>query len=191
MTTKRIELGVFGAAFDPPHNGHLDVIVQAIPRYQQILVVPSYKHAFEKEMSLFLLRVQMAQALVNSLSHADNVIVSEIELALAGDPFIALTRPVYSYDVLSKISKDYGTNSIEFILGPDNAEQNTWDRFYRGKDIVARWGLWGAQERVPIRSTMIRRAIRCGSEAPMGALPERVAQLVRQNGMYKEKINGF
>lgn len=150
-------IAVFGSAFNPPHRGHEDVIVQAAQKADSVLLVPSYCHAFGKQMAPYNIRFRMAEAMVSDMAQSVPIQVSDIErkLSAQGEP----SQPVYTYDVLNAVQSDFPDAAITFVLGPDNADPATWQRFYRAQDILDRWGIFVAQERIPIRSTLIRNKL--------------------------------
>ena len=147
-------IGIFGSAFDPPTLGHLDVLRQAAPNFDKILLVPSAAHAFSKKSQPFSVRAQLLEAFcqdVSGLSCHIEVCLLEADL-LNKNP----EKPVYTYDLLTALSETYPDDQIGFIRGPDNAAQETWQRFYRYLDIEQRWSIFTASENVPVRSSKLR-----------------------------------
>lgn len=170
-------IGVLGSAFNPPHNGHADVVAQALAEFDRVLLVPSYRHAFGKNMLPYHWRLQMVAALVEAIAD-DRVALFDIEKSLAemqDDPM----RPVYTYDVLAETERRFPNAQIAFIVGPDNAATSTWQKFYRGDEIVARWSLWPAEERIPVRSSDIRAQVELGIYPSPAQCPPEVARLLR------------
>ncbi|MCW8877014.1 MAG: adenylyltransferase/cytidyltransferase family protein [Kangiellaceae bacterium] len=170
----RRRVAVIGSAFNPPHLGHKDVIEQIYRDFDEILLVPSYRHAFGKKMVPFEHRLYMA-SMMGQCFHNENyihylsatpILTSDIERRI-GD-----SKPgaVYTYDVLSALEQNYQNAGIEseltFIVGPDNACYETWNKFYRGDEILERWKLRSVSERIPVHSTQIRNLI---SEFPRPA----------------------
>ena len=165
MINKRI--AVIGSAFNPPHLGHKDVIEQIYLDFDEVLLVPSYRHAFAKQMVDFNHRLYMAsmmgQAFHNecylAYQHSTPILTSDIERE------IGQTRagPVYTYDVLEALEARYQTAGVNaqltFVVGPDNANHETWSKFYKGEEIVNRWRLRSVSERLPVHSTGIRELI--------------------------------
>ena len=165
MKTKRI--AIIGSAFNPPHLGHKDVIEQIYQDYDEILLVPSYRHAFGKEMVAYNDRLCMA-SMLGQVFHAESfmnykqiaqIATSAIERDLGANN----NNPVYTFDVLNVLEKRYLKANIKaeltFIIGPDNATFETWNKFYKGKEIIERWNLRAVSERLPVHSTMIRELI--------------------------------
>ncbi len=162
-TRKRI--AVIGSAFNPPHLGHKDVIEQVYRDFDEILLVPSYRHAFGKKMEPFKHRLYMASMLAQAF-HRENavrypqatpIITSDIEMHIGNQK----SGPVFTFDVLNQLEKYYQQANLDcelhFVVGPDNTSFDSWKKFYRGDEIIQRWKLHGVSERVNIRSTDVRR----------------------------------
>jgi nicotinate-nucleotide adenylyltransferase len=164
-TKKRI--GIIGSAFNPPHLGHKDIIEQIYKDYDEILLIPSYRHAFGKNMVPYQDRLYMASMLGEAF-HAEKHLKFEHETAIMTsaierDLGINNDKPVYTFDVLNELEQRYLNANIQpeltFIIGPDNATHETWNKFYRGEEIVKRWNLRAVSERIPVHSTLIRELI--------------------------------
>ena len=52
----RFGLAVYGGAFDPPHPGHESVVRRVLECAEQVLLVPSHRHAHGKRMVDFAVR---------------------------------------------------------------------------------------------------------------------------------------
>ena len=145
------QLVVYGAAFNPPHLGHFDAVRQLLDHFEQVLVVPSFSHAFGKQMARFEDRLAMTQKL---FQHEDpqRVIVSDLERALNHG------GTVYTYDVLVQVQQLFGF-AAPFAVGPDNAIPEVWQRFRRHADIEKDFGLVVVEAKTPVRSTLVRNRI--------------------------------
>ncbi|WP_263081382.1 adenylyltransferase/cytidyltransferase family protein [Endozoicomonas sp. Mp262] len=157
----KVKIGVFGSAFDPPTRGHLDVISQAAPYFDKILLVPSASHAFAKTMQLFSHRLAMLDCFVTEAAiDSCDMEVCDLEYQLLAE---TPDSAVYTYDLMDALETYYGkTVELSFIRGPDNAVPEVWNRFYRAGDIEKRWKLFTAKERVQARSSQVRQAIAGG-----------------------------
>lgn len=159
-----INIGILGAAFNPPHLGHKDIIEQVYQDFDEILLIPSFHHAFNKKMEPYQDRLCMTSLLAQSFtaekyqfhSQPTPIIISSIERELG----CYTKTPVYTFDVLSELETRYRDANIEptlnFIIGPDNAADKIWSRFHRGEEIIERWNLKIVGERIPVHSTLIR-----------------------------------
>ena len=158
-----MKIGVFGSAFNPPHMGHLSVIRQAMKHFDLILVAPSYRHAFGKVMPDFADRERMIKALFKHLpTDGAAVEFTDVERRIAR--LKGRAEPIYTFDLLSEVEKDNPDAAISFIVGPDNAANETWSRFYNGAEILKRWEVFVAKELLPIRSSDIRSILNANGE---------------------------
>lgn len=172
MKNKRV--AVIGSAFNPPHLGHKDIIEQIYLDFDEILLIPSYRHAFGKKMVAFKHRLfmtsMMGQAFHNecylAYQHSTPILTSDIEREIGQTQ----TGPVYTFNVLETLEAKYqkaGINAqLTFVVGPDNASHETWSKFFRGDEIMKRWNLRSVSERISVHSTEIRALI---SEYPRPA----------------------
>lgn len=151
-----MKIGLFGSACNPPHNGHADVIQQALHVFDRVIVVPSYIHPFGKKMAPFDLRLQMVQAMVDELDGGDRVVVSDIErdMYVAGFPC-----PVYTWQLLTELDVRSPDDRHVFIAGHDVLAPETWSKYCNGDLIKSRWGVWEAKENLSVRSSIIRPAL--------------------------------
>jgi len=156
-------IGVMGASFNPPTRGHVSVIRQAYNDFDEVLLVPSLLHAFQKNLAPIEHRLAMLNLLIKNELSADEkqrVRIDNIE------PDLLRSHPdrpfIYTFDVLSAIEDRYHQNgagvSIQFIVGPDLALPSVWQRFYRFAEIEQRWPLYVVKEIIAIHSTMARTA---------------------------------
>ena len=172
-------IAVFGSAFDPPTLGHKDALdsVMASPeKFDKVLLVPSYAHAFGKRMTDYSSRVAMLTLFVKDL--ADHRIeVCDIEQQISTDQ-----RPVYSYDLLTHLSQHaYPDAKITFVMGPDNLAN--WHKFYKSDEIEKQWQIFVVPQRQPIRSTLVRDAIARGCDIS-GYVTPSVAKYINDNVLY-------
>lgn len=75
---------LFGGSFDPPHVGHQVAMLYAlaVSRAEKLLMVPAYRHAFDKQLSPWQHRLEMARLAAEPLGA--RVEVSAIEQRLGG-----------------------------------------------------------------------------------------------------------
>ena len=151
-------MGVFGSAFNPPTLGHLDVIQQAAPEFDVILLVPSASHAFSKHLESFEHRVAMLNAFLNDVSiERCQLELCTVEVQLHEQ---SPDKPVYTFDLLEWLEEHHDQGArLGFIRGPDNAAPETWRRFYKAEEIEERWSLFTAKERLKVRSSLVRQRV--------------------------------
>lgn len=156
-------IGMLGACFNPPTLGHKDVIEQAMQKFDEILLVPSLSHPFGKSLApsqhrLEMMRIFISQWKSQNLTTKITIFNVEAMLKVAG-----FKDPIYSYDVLDAVENIYKNQlddfKLEFIVGPDNAASEVWQRFYKHDEILRRWDLFVVKEQVPIRSSAVRELV--------------------------------
>lgn len=175
-------IAVFGSAFDPPTLGHKDAIdsIMASPeKFDKILLVPSYSHAFGKHMTEYSHRVEMLTLFTEDL-HDTRVITCDIEPQISQQQ-----KPVYTYDVLMHINQHlYPESKITFVMGPDNLVN--WNKFYKSDEIEKRWHIFVVPQRQAIRSTLVRDAV-----SKKGGISRyvtaNVAKYIQLNSLYSPR----
>lgn len=181
------KVAVFGSAFNPPHCGHEDVLLQVAQWADAVVVVPNFSHAFGKQMAEYALRLRLVQALVEGLAPERlagcSVQVSDIEQRMASKQ--CEPAPIYTYDVLVELQKLYPNSELTFVVGPDNADPAVWNRFYRAQEILQQFSIWPAEERLSVRSTAIRAGLARGRLPSEKECPQAVIQLLQQTKEYQ------
>lgn len=188
-------IGVFGASFNPPTLGHRDVLIQAAPEFDEILLVPSVWHAFGKQLISLEHRLAMLTLFISELPFGRHpkITISRIEETL-------LKRnqgqgPIYTYDVLKALDLHYQKEKqnvqLRFILGPDNSNPTVWQKFYRYQDIENEWPLFVAKENLPIHSTMVREICMTAQDDKVlqqklvKLLGEKIAEYITLHKLYQ------
>ncbi len=152
-----MNVAVFGSAFNPPHRGHMDVIDQLRPKFDKVLLVPSAAHAFGKKPVDIECRTKMLKLILGDYFANDPKIeVSLVEFDMVEES--AEDKPVYSYDLLKQLNS-LSPAEYHLIIGPDNAAPETWQKFYKHKEIEDEFALTIVEERRKIRSTEIRELL--------------------------------
>jgi nicotinate-nucleotide adenylyltransferase len=175
---KKNQIAVFGSALNPPHRGHEDVIIQILQHTNSVILIPSYKHAFGKQMMPYHFRMKMVEAMISEMHIGEKVRVSDIEKRLANS--LPTNQPIYTYDVLHAMEQELNNNQLTFVVGPDNADPNTWKKFYKADAIIQRWNIWAAEERINVRSTLIRQKLAQGVTLNNQECCDTVIQLLSQ-----------
>lgn len=174
-----MKIGVFGSAFNPPTNGHIDIVSQAIRYFDKIILVPSFSHAFGKKMINFDTRTLLTNIAFENFPK-ERVEVSTIERLMFNG------KPIYTWELLEKLQESVRPeDSLTFICGPDNVEN--FEKFANHEQICERWGIWGGIDRTAIRSTIVRD--RAKRSLPIDNLvPEKTKNIILE--LYKnEKSN--
>ena len=169
-----MNIAYFGFAANPPQLGHREVIEWLAERFDLVLVCPSVAHAFGKNLPELDIRDKMCAAMLSHVT-APNVKQVDIERQLYNG------GPVYSYDVLVALQKQYPSADLYLAIGPDNAVPETWSRFYRADDIVAEFNRVIAPDMgIHKRSTQVRKMLQEGTtrDELIKVIPAAVADLI-------------
>lgn len=152
---RKRKIGVFGSAFNPPTRGHIDAVEQAMKKFDEVWLFPSFAHPHGKKPIPFNDRIDMLKELIVDLD-LKNIVVSDLEK----DCFEFMNKEyLYTYDLLKYLSNRFPQNKFTFICGSDNASAEKWQSFYKNEEIDKEFGKFVVKERVSARSTYIRNAI--------------------------------
>lgn len=104
-------IGVFGGAFDPPHNAHVALAQCALEQLalDELRVVPTGQ-AWHKARSLSLAEHRLAMARL-AFGDLSKVVVDEREIRRAG--------PSYTLDTLRELQQEHHGAQLLLILGAD------------------------------------------------------------------------
>jgi nicotinate-nucleotide adenylyltransferase len=194
-------VGVFGASFNPPTLGHQDVINQAMPHFDEILLVPSLSHPFGKALAPIHHRLAMLNLFLQNCPQTGSIVkILNIEATLQASK--QGTEPIYTFDVLTELQMLYQSYQkpfqIRFILGPDNSNLATWQKFYRYQEIEKNWPLFIAHENLAIHSTMVRavcvkyaHASQLRKKELIKLVGKEIANYIEEHHLYRETMNDF
>lgn len=148
---------LYGLASNPPHAGHWACVRQLLDLGRNVLVAPSYAHAFGKEMAPFETRLTWLEEARHDFGlDCERVIVWRAEAIVAMRQLNA--GPIYSIEMLRYAQEQYGGN-VALALGPDNAATSVFSRFHQHDAIAREHGLVVLKETAGVRSTIIRKKI--------------------------------
>ncbi len=122
MTAKPPRIGVFGGAFDPPHNAHVALAQQALAQFglDELRVVPT-GDAWHKPRALSPAAQRLAMARL-AFAGLDRVCVDEREIRRAG--------PTYTVDTLLELQAEQPGAELWLMLGEDQARAlPSWHRW--------------------------------------------------------------
>lgn len=178
-----MKIAVFGSAFDPPTLGHLDVIKQCLDVFDEVWLVPSYSHAFGKQMSHYFHRVEMTRAFVKDINMASvKMIDCESDIKAISN------EPIYSLDLLNYLCYQYIGHQYSLIIGPDN--HAAFDKFYESDQLKTKFPPFIAKERLKIRSTKVRNVVNKGLSINK-YVTGNVANYIHKENLYKNTITGL
>lgn len=185
------KLAILLGSFDPPTNGHLHLISEALRvGVSSVMVIPSFSNPWKKNQTPFSDRYRMTKLLEN-LYPPGKVKVSEIERVMAYDGEIKRNY-IPTHFLLEKLGKDIliiTTNETyqeipkwkegekilreyEFLIFSTSHLGETIERSYIIPDLN-------------ISSTLVRECIQSGFSCPE-YLPGEVYQYIKQNKLYEK-----
>ncbi|GHA34141.1 nicotinate-nicotinamide nucleotide adenylyltransferase [Photobacterium aphoticum] len=169
-------IAIFGSAFNPPSLGHQSVITR-LGHFDQVLLLPSFRHAWGKNMLDYDSRCQLVSAFIEDIQQP-NVTLSRIEEDIAvGDEAIT------TFAVLEALEERHPNANLTFVIGPDNFLN--FSKFYKADAIMTRWQVLACPETVPVRSTDIRDHI-INNRTVSHLTTPKVANMLREKGWYSQ-----
>ncbi len=160
-----MDIAVYGGSFNPPHIGHALVAswLHWTARADEVWLLPTYNHAFGKQMAPWSQRVLWCEALAESLGPAVRVCTIESELP----------TPSYSIDTLNALAKRHPEHRFRLVIGSDNLlvldKWKAWDEIAASYApiVVGRAGYPSPEGAVvfpEISSTRIRGMLAAGED---------------------------
>jgi nicotinate-nucleotide adenylyltransferase len=177
-------LAVFGGSFDPPHLGHTlaALYVLAVHPVQRMLVIPTFRHPFDKPLASFDHRVRMCEL---AMADVKRVEVSRIEQEMGGESLTVRT--------LQELARRMPGVGLRLVMGSDLLEETSrWHSFERIAEIAPPIVLHRGGFPYPeasdlalprLSSSEVRQRIRDG-QLLSGWLPDAVAGYVERYGLY-------
>jgi nicotinate-nucleotide adenylyltransferase len=115
-------IGMYGGAFDPPHNAHVALAAAAVNQLglDKLHVIPT-GHAWHKaqQLTLGFHRLEMAEKAFGDIPH---VFVDQREVMRTG--------PTYSLDTLRELQAENPDAQLYLVMGADQAAAlPTWSHF--------------------------------------------------------------
>ena len=180
-----MNIAVYGGSFDCPHFGHLSACLYALTSepVDRLLVVPTYQHAWGKQLTAFEHRLEMTKRTMAYLNN-ERVEVSDMERVHGG---MSLT-----INTVRGIAETYPGATLSWIIGADLMKDiEKWDdidiirklaRFL----IVGRGGYDGGDGIVmpPVSSSEVRRRVKAG-EPYKHLVAHSVYEYIEENGLYR------
>lgn len=175
-----MNIAVLGSAFDPPTLGHIDVIKQCLDAFDEVWLVPSYSHAFNKKMSPYFHRAEMTKAFAKDINNTQVKIV-------ACEPKIKpnTSGPVYSLDLLNYLKELEPKHQYSLVIGPDN--HAAFDKFYKADKLKTEFSPFIADERTTIRSTLVRETAKKNISIN-SLVSAKVCRYIHEHNLYSSSL---
>lgn len=187
MTEPSETIALFGGSFNPPHIAHAMVCLAVLDTepVDRVLIVPTYDHAFDKQLVPFDDRMEMCRLAMASLG--DRVEVSAIERDLGGES--------RTWRTLERLRAERPGASWRLVIGSDIlAETHLWQRWDEVTAIappivISRTGrepaaAAGALVMPDISSTEIRARLSRGEPA-VPLVSRAVMDYIARRGLYR------
>jgi nicotinate-nucleotide adenylyltransferase len=151
LTVGPRRIGVFGGAFDPPHNAHLALVRAALAqlRLDSLRVFPTGE-AWHKARTLSPAEHRLAMARL-AFGDCPGVVVDDRELRRPG--------PTYTIDTLTELQAEFPDAQLVLLLGGDQAQ------------ALMRWHRWADILRIAIISVAVRAGSTAGATDPQARQP--------------------
>lgn len=180
-----MRIALYGGSFNPPHVAHQlsCAYVLATARVDQVWMIPTWKHPFQKALAPYEDRVEMCR--VAARVFGGNVMVSRIEEQLGGDSF--------TLNTVKALRKEHAEHDFALVIGADLvAERERWHGWPELKTlidfiVVGRQGqpdVGAALDLPPVSSTEIRAMLARG-ENVAGWMDAGVLDHIRARGLYR------
>lgn len=178
---RRARIAIFGGSFNPPHLGHRKICRYLLKLgYDEVWIVPCFKHAFGKRLAAFRHRLEMCRLATMDI---ERVRVIDVERKIGG-----VSRTVKTLTALRAAHPDV---QFSLVVGADAAaDRHKWLDFERIRRlakvvVMARAGSAGGSGPVlsPLSSTLVRARIAAGNSIVRQS-GRRVADYVARNGLY-------
>lgn len=179
-------VALLGGSFNPPHIAHQMACLVALETAgaDEVWMVPTYRHVFDKMLAPFDDRVAMCERAVEVFG--DRARVCAIEGELGGDK----SR---TYDTLVALGRRHPGRRFRLVIGSDILAET--DRWHRWEDVerlgdpivLERPGFPSGRALPPalpdVSSTEIRDRLRRGRSVD-GLVSRRVLECARERGLY-------
>ena len=199
-----MRLGVFGGTFDPPHLGHLILAAEAVDQLhlERVLwvITPDPPHKLGRVISPLAVRMPLLEA---ALTDEPRFSISRVDVDRPG--------PQYAVDTLRLLAEEFPGAELIYLLGGDSLRD--LPLWYDPLGLLGQVNELGVMRRpgdavdmallesilpgitaktrfvdsplIEIASNDIRERLRSGRHYAY-FLPERVRELIEQNGWYRE-----
>ena len=196
-----IKTGIFGGAFNPPHNGHINLAKEAIEqlKLRKLLVIPTFESPHKAtKLAPFEERAEMCRRAFSGISDKCEVEICEIERELGGVS--------YTINTLRALKKRYEDARFFLLIGGDMLFSFTkWFKYEsilkecevcaaaRGGDSFSEMLEYATEighikvlptNVVDISSTEIREKIQKGEDASEW-ITEDVRGYIEEKGLYR------
>jgi nicotinate-nucleotide adenylyltransferase len=182
-------IALFGGSFNPPHVAHQMVCLFVLETcdVDELWIVPTYNHAFAKELVDFEHRFAMCERVASAFG--GRVVVSDIERQLGDE----VSRTL---DTIEALYERHPEIALRLVVGADIlAETDKWHRWDEVSRlappiVIGRGGFdldpaddQPGLDMPEVSSTEIRQRLRSGLSA-LPLVPRAVMNYIAEHGLY-------
>ncbi len=205
---KSVKTGIFGGAFNPPHNGHVNLAVEAARqlKLRRLMIIPTFESPHKStKLAPFGQRMEMCGSAFPETVDLGNGIVCNIEIS---DIERRMGGVSYTINTIRELQKLEPKSRFYLLIGGDMLY--SFDKWFKYESILkecevcaaARGGdnyadmLEFANEMgrikvlpmdiVDVSSTQVREAAANGGDIS-AFVPKAVAGYIAENGLYKSE----
>ena len=205
MANREIKTGIFGGAFNPPHNGHVNLAREAVEQLnlRRLIVIPTFESPHKETRLLpFEQRAEMCRRAFMPLDGTGKcgckVEVSDIEREMGGVS--------YTINTIRELGNRHPDERFYLLVGGDMLfsfrewfkyesilKESTVCAVARGgdnyTDMLEFANQIGRVKVIPtaivdVSSTQIREGIAAGRDM-LELVPQSVAEYIAENGLYR------
>lgn len=145
------KIALYGGAFNPPHLDHVKVVTcaAAMQPFQEVWIMPSWNHAFGKQMLPFQDRLELLRLATQDILDPSVFKVVDLE---------RVYQTTYTIDLIERLQSVLPEVDFTLVLGEDNLE--VAPRWHRWEDLQSKVEILWVPTQGSIRSTVIREAAR-------------------------------
>ena len=202
---EQIKTGIFGGAFNPPHNGHVNLAREAIEqlKLRKLLIIPTFESPHKSTKLLpFGQREEMCRRAFGPLNGSGNcnceVVISDIERELGGVS--------YTINTIRELAKRLPDERFFLLIGSDMLF--SFREWYRYESVLKESTVCAVAREddsftdmkefandigrvkvlqtnvVDVSSTEIRERLMSGGDVSE-LLPHSVAEYIEENKLYR------
>ncbi|MCB1214266.1 MAG: nicotinate (nicotinamide) nucleotide adenylyltransferase [Deltaproteobacteria bacterium] len=169
-------IALFGGSFDPPHLGHMAVVLYLLKNYDEVWILPNYQHAFKNQQSPFKDRLKMCKI---SFKDFSKVKILDLEKNLSG----------YTIDTVRALKEAYPQAKFTWILGSDLLKEvDQWKEAKTLKKLIKFEKLARAPQMLsdfpPLSSTQVREKAK-KKESLENLVVPTIEAYIRQKKLYQ------
>jgi len=186
-------VGLFGGSFNPPHVAHQLVALYVLEtQVDEVWFVPTYAHAFGKQLVPYDHRVAMCELAAAPLGA--RAIVSRAEEELAAKPDFVASRTL---DLIDHLTEKFPDIELRLVVGADilgeTDKWHRWDEVTRRAPliVIGRGGYELPAGSVAtgvvmpeISATRVREMLAVHDPAAATLLPQTVLRYIARHGLY-------